>query len=246
MSPDDVKYEIITDDLIGRKRIVNKVGETKKNKWGVEYEIIGYVKGYPRLRQVRFFKSGYITIVSNYNIKDGSVSDYTQPSVCGIGVPGFKDASKHELYYRWANMIGRCYNEKHRGYKSYGAKGCYVEDYLLNFKNYIEFVEGLENFNLLKGNPEKYHIDKDMKCKSDKCYSRDTLSIITKERNIEIENSDKSIYIEAYDLNGNFVASFVSITIAEKMTGIHRGNIARTVRGESKTAGGYVWREKKE
>ena len=70
--------------------------------------------------------------------------------------------------------------------------------------------------------------------------------LITKEKNIEIENSSKSISIEAYDLNGNFVASFVSITIAEKMTGIHRGNIARNVRGESKTAGGYIWVEKKE
>ena len=35
-----------------------------------------------------------------------------------------------------------------------------------------------------------------------------------------------------------------SITIAEKMTGIHKGNIARNVRGESKTAGGYVWVKK--
>ena len=62
--------------------------------------------------------------------------------------------------------------------------------------------------------------------------------------NIEIENNDKAIEIEAYDLNGNFVASFASITIAEKMTGIHKGNIARNVRGESKTAGGYVWVKK--
>ena len=34
--------------------------------------------------------------------------------------------------------------------------------------------------------------------------------------------------------------------MAEKMTGIHIGNIARNVRGECKTAGGYVWRRKKE
>ena len=114
----------------------------------------------------------------------------------------------------------------------------------MNFKNYVEFIEGLEDYKLLKDNPEKYHIDKDIKSINDKCYSRETISIITKEKNIEIENNDKAIEIEAYDLNGNFVASFASITIAEKMTGIHKGNIARNVRGESKTAGGYVWVKK--
>ena len=246
MKINNVEYKIITDDTDSKKHTVNKIGEIKKNKWNIEYEIVGYIEGNPRLRQIKFLKSGYVTIVNNFNIKDGSATDYTQVTVCGVGVTGFKNASKHMLYYRWSNMLGRCYSEKHSNYKSYGAKGCYVEDYLLNFKNYVEFVEGLENFDLLKNNPEKYHIDKDMKCKNDKCYSRETLSIITKEKNIEIENSDKLIGVEAYDLNGNFVASFVSITMAEKMTGIHIGNIARNVRGECKTAGGYVWRRKKE
>ncbi len=241
MKTDDINYKIITDDSKNKKRTVNKIGEIKKNRWGIEYEIIGYVENYPRLRQVKFLKSGYVTVVNNFNIKDGSVSDYTHPTVCGVGATGFKDASKHILYYRWANMLGRCYSEKHSGYKSYGAKGCYVEDYLLNFKNYVEFIEGLEDYKLLKDNPEKYHIDKDVKSMNDKCYSRETISIITKEKNIEIENNDKAIEIEAYDLNGNFVASFVSITIAEKMTGIHKGNIAKNINGKVKTAGGYVW-----
>lgn len=241
MKTDDINYKIITDDSKNKKRTVNKIGEIKKNRWGIEYEIIGYVENYPRLRQVKFLKSGYVTVVNNFNIKDGSVSDYTHPTVCGVGATGFKDASKHILYYRWANMLGRCYSEKHSGYKSYGAKGCYVEDYLLNFKNYVEFIEGLEDYKLLKDNPGKYHIDKDVKSMNDKCYSRETISIITKEKNIEIENNDKAIEIEAYDLNGNFVASFVSITIAEKMTGIHKGNIAKNINGKAKTAGGYVW-----
>ena len=240
----NIEYEIITDETNIKKHTSNKIGEVKKNRWGIEYKIIGYVENYPRLRQIKFIKSGYVAVVNCFNIRDGSASDYTHATVCGVGATGFKDASKHILYYRWANMLGRCYSEKHSGYKSYGAKGCYVEDYLLNFKNYVEFVEGLENYKLLKENPEKYHIDKDMKNPNTKCYSRETISIITKEKNIEIENNDKSIQIEAYDLNGNFVASFISITIAEKMTGIPRGNIARNVRGESKTAGGYVWVEK--
>lgn len=244
MKENEMEYKIVTNDWKGKKLTTNKIGEVKKNKWGIEYKITGYVEGYPRLRQVKFLKSGYIAIVKDFNIRDGSVSDYTHPTVCGVGITGFKDASKHILYYRWANMIGRCYSKKHSGYKSYGAKGCYVEDYLLNFKNYVKFVESLDGFDLLKNNPEKYHIDKDMKYVNNKCYSRETISIITKEKNIKIENKNKIVKIEAYDLDGNFVASFASICIAEKMTGIHRGNIAKNVRGEAKTAGGYIWIEK--
>lgn len=241
---DNIDYKIITDDLKTKKRTINKIGEIKKNRWGIEYEIVGYIENHPRLRQIKFLKSGYVSIVNNFNIKDGSSSDYTHPTVCGVGVTGFKDASKHMLYYRWANMIGRCYSEKHSGYKSYGAKGCYVEDYLLNFKNYIDFIEGLDNYELLKNNPEKYHIDKDLKYSNEKCYSRETISIISKERNIEIENINRIVEVKAYDLEGNFVASFASICIAEKMTGIHKGNIAKNVNGKAKTAGGYIWVKK--
>ena len=32
--------------------------------------------------------------------------------------------------------------------------------------------------------------------------------------------------------------------MAEKMTGIHRGNIAKNVNGKAKTAGGYIWVKK--
>lgn len=234
------KIKMITD-WKGKNLTVNKIGEIKENRWGKKYEIIGYVKDKSRLRFVKFIESKEVVLTNNYNINDGSVSDYSHISVCGIGITGFKNASKHILYYRWSNMLGRCYDENHKGYKSYGAKGCYVEDYLLDFRNYISFVESLENYNLLIDNPKDYHIDKDLKSSNEKCYSRETLSIITKEKNIEIENESRKIKVEAYDLNGNFMGSFASITVASKMTGIQAGNIARTVRMESKTAGGYVW-----
>lgn len=242
MGANNKKIDIkMTTEWKGKKLNVNKIGEINENKWGKKYKIIGYVEGKSRLRFVEFLESKEVIMTNNYNIKDGSVSDYSHKSVCGIGISGFKDASKHILYYRWANMLGRCYSEKHSGYKSYGGKGCYVEDYLLDFRNYISFVESLEGYDLLKENPNDYHIDKDLKSKNEKCYSRETLSIITKEKNIKIENKNRIVEVEAYDLNGDFMGSFASITVAEKMTGIHKGNIARTVRGESKTAGGYVW-----
>ena len=44
-----------------------------------------------------------------------------------------------------------------------------------------------------------------------------------------------------YSLEGELLQIFESISEAERITGIHRGNIARCVRKEGKTAGGYRW-----
>lgn len=149
-------------------------------------------------------------------------------------------ASKHYLYDRWLNMIGRCYSKTHSGYKSYGEKGILVEDYLRNFRNYIEFVESLPNIEKLKEDSQNWNIDKDLK--GGRIYSRDTLSIITTAHNLEIQNKDIKITANMHSLEGEFIQSFESISEAERRTGIHRGNIARNIRGESNTAGGYIWK----
>lgn len=140
-------------------------------------------------------------------------------------------------------MIGRCYSENHCGYKSYGAKGISVFQELLNFKNYVSVVEKLWNYNFLLEHPEEWDIDKDYKSKDIKIYSKDTLCIMKKMKNIELENHNKKVKIQQFSLDNQLVNTFESISAAEKITKIHRGNIAKVVRGEAKTAGGYIWRK---
>jgi len=138
-------------------------------------------------------------------------------------------------------MIGRCYDKNHSAYKSYGAKGVYVEEYLLNFKNYCDFLKTLPNYNKLKKNPKAWQVDKDLK--SGKCYSKDTLTIMKNEDNLELENCTKRVKINQYTTNNKYIQTFESINQAEKITHIHRGNIARCVRGQSHTAGGFKWKK---
>lgn len=45
-----------------------------------------------------------------------------------------------------------------------------------------------------------------------------------------------------YDLDGNFLATYLSATEASNITGIGRSNILAVCRFEQKTAGGYQWR----
>ena len=135
-------------------------------------------------------------------------------------------------------MVRRCYDPKAPNFKSYGAKGIYVEEYLLNFSNYVSFVSQLPHYDDLLKNPSEWQIDKDIK--GGKCYSRDTMQIVPKRQNLKFENDAKKIPIFRIMENGEY-EYFESITEAEKITGIYRGNIARAVRN-NKTAGGYAWR----
>ena len=154
----------------------------------------------------------------------------------GVSFP----ASKHPLYWRWVNMIGRCYYKKHCQYRSYGGKGVGVEDYLKDFGNYVDFVSRLPNYNNLLCEPEKWQIDKDEF--GGKNYSRETIQIVTSKRNLEIENCTKIVPVLMLDSDYNVVSSFASICEAGEKTGIHKGNIARSVHTGCR-AGGYFWRK---
>lgn len=53
----------------------------------------------------------------------------------------------HVLYSRWLSMRQRCLNPSSPNYSKYGARGITIEDYLLNFKNYVLYVSSLEGYN---------------------------------------------------------------------------------------------------
>jgi group I intron endonuclease len=58
-------------------------------------------------------------------------------------------------------------------------------------------------------------------------------------------NDNKSISILQYDMNGDFIESWVSMSKAEKNLGLTRGNIYKVIDDNSKTSGGYYWASNK-
>jgi hypothetical protein len=52
----------------------------------------------------------------------------------------------------------------------------------------------------------------------------------------------RSKRIGQFDLNGNLIKEYYNSRIAEKATGITFKNISQAATGNSKTAGGYVWK----
>ena len=54
-----------------------------------------------------------------------------------------KKRRKTYLYDKFTHTKQRCYNSNSKAYKDYGARGIIVEDWLLNFHNYVDYVIGI-------------------------------------------------------------------------------------------------------
>ena len=90
-------------------------------------------------------------------------------------------------YKIWYNMLDRCYDSKFQK-REPTYKGCKVEDYLLNFQHMGEWIE--KNYYEVHG--EVMHLDKDILCKGNKIYSRDTCIFVPKRINSLFVKCDKS------------------------------------------------------
>lgn len=51
--------------------------------------------------------------------------------------------------------------------------------------------------------------------------------------------------ISKYNLNGNFIATYKSLTEAAKLNNLLKGHISSVALGKQKTAGGFIWKYEK-
>jgi hypothetical protein len=106
--------------------------------------------------------------------------------VATIGVGKYKSrpngpkSPQEKSYKVWKEMIGRCYSEKCRGYKDYGARGVTVCDEWLDYQNYAEWWYN----NCVDG----YVVDKDLIHKGNMIYGPDHCCFLPKEINIALTN----------------------------------------------------------
>ena len=127
------------------------------------------------------------------NFKKGNIKCPYEPRTFGIGYLGEgkykakENGKTTDEYYIWHNMLRRCYDPKYQEEHS-TYKGCEVEDYLLNFQNMGEWIE--ENYYEVSG--EIMCLDKDILCKGNKVYSRDTCIFVPERINKLFTKSDRS------------------------------------------------------
>ena len=176
---------------MGRKKI-DRTGEENVNTFGSKMVIVGY-RGALDM-DVYFTEYDWVFKHATYqNFKNGTLKcpyerRYYSKGFLGEGKYKTKENGKlTDEFDIWHGMLQRCYDPKfHKEHPSY--EGCRVEDYLLNFQNMCKWLD--ENYYEVPG--EIMHLDKDILCKGNKVYSRNTCIFVPQRINTLFTKSDSS------------------------------------------------------
>ena len=153
---------------------IDKTGEERLNTFGSKM----IIKRYRKYDDIDVYFPEYNWTFNHAtcdNFKKGKIKCPYELRVYGVGYLGegkykTKENGKLKIEYNiYHDMLKRCDDPKFQE-KEPSYKGCTVEDYLLNFQNAAEWIK--ENYYEVPG--ERMHLDKDILCKGNKIYSRET------------------------------------------------------------------------
>ena len=169
---------------------IDRTGEERLNAFGSKMIIKKYRKAIDI--DVYFPEYDWIFEHATYGkFKKGEIKCSYEPRTLGVGYLGEgkyktrENGKVHKYYKIWHNMLTRCYDPKfHEKRPTYD--GCKVEDYLLNFQHMCEWLEN--NYYEIPG--EQMCLDKDILCKGNKIYSRETCIFVPKRINNLFVKSD--------------------------------------------------------
>ena len=170
---------------------LSRVGEENINSFGSRM----IIKEYRNNKDIDVYFPEYDWVAKNTqygNFKKGNIKCPYEKRYFNIGYLGegkykiSENGKTKREFVIWYNMLQRCYDPKlHERYTTY--EGCMVEDYLLNFQNMGEWIE--ENYYEVQG--ERMCLDKDILCKGNKIYSRETCIFVPERINLLFTKSNK-------------------------------------------------------
>ena len=175
---------------MGRK--IDRTGEERLNNFGSKM----IIKEYRKAIDIDVYFPEYdwtFEHVEYKSFKKGNIKCSYEPRVYGKGYLGegkykTKENGKHtDKYIIWHGMLMRCYDPKYQEkYPTY--KGCEVEEHLLNFQHMGEWLD--KNYYEVPG--ERMHLDKDILCKGNKLYSRETCIFVPERINTLFTKCDEN------------------------------------------------------
>ena len=173
-------------------RFKDRTGEENINNFGSKMIIREYRS--TRDIDVYFPEYDWTFKYARYNnFKRGTIKCPYERRYYGVGYLGEdkykmskngKHTKEYDIYH---DMLKRCYDSKFQE-KRPTYKDCVVEDYLLNFQHMGAWIN--ENYYEVPG--ERMHLDKDILCKGNKVYSRETCIFVPHRINTLFTKSDNS------------------------------------------------------
>lgn len=148
-----------------------------------------------------------------------------------IARPEITGAKRKKLQNIKSRLMQFCYNENSHKYKNYGARGVKVDPKWHNFKGFLEdfdSIDGWDEDEFMKGNLQ---LDKDLKYKGNKLYSKDTCMWVTPEENVKVKPSYQRDIV-GVNIHGE-VEEFSNLTeFAKEHEGLNGVSIMRACKGE--------------
>lgn len=176
-------------------------GTVFQSKRGGEFKILGQTTNFRvRYRGGRSekefcyflveFYNGYQTEATASSIKYGAVANPFHPTVHDTGFLGEgkytcgNGGKITPMYHLWSAMLTRCYSEKYQNRQNTYI-GCTVDKRWHNFQTFCEDIQRLEGYESWTKNTKKYAwaLDKDIKVKDNKVYSKETCIFTTITKN---------------------------------------------------------------
>ena len=171
---------------------IDRTGEERLNSFGSKM----IIKKYRNANDIDVYFPEYDWIFKHTrynNFKKGNIKCPYERRYYGNGYLGegkykvSENGKNSDKYNIWYGMLKRCYCPKYQErYPTY--KGCRVEEYLLNFQHIGEWLES--NYYEVPG--ERMHLDKDILCKGNKVYSRETCIFVPEKINVLFTKCDKT------------------------------------------------------
>ena len=171
---------------------LDRTGEERLNTFGSKM----IIKKYRNSKDIDVYFPEYNWTFNHAQyskFKRGNIKCPYEPRIYGVGYLGegkyttTKNGKRTDEYSIWYDVLKRCYDPKlHERYPTY--KDCMIEDYLLNFQHMGEWIEN--NYYEVLG--EQMCLDKDILCKANKVYSRETCIFVPQRINTLFVKNDKT------------------------------------------------------
>jgi len=210
----------------------------KSNNYG-EYVILERVKTEGQIPKFLIqFKDKTKIVVSQCVLSTGRLKNPNEPRIESRGYLGqgkFNSKDNPKEYGVWVNMIKRCYNPKYLIINN-TYEGCTVDKDWLSFQNFCKDFKELKNYNEWIKPKSKYQLDKDIKIKNNKIYSKDTCLIVTQKENLK-ESIKKRISVkkEAYNKKTKEIIIFNNVSEFCKNQGnMNKSNVFKCLNAEYK------------
>lgn len=192
------------------------------------------------------FQDATRLVVNGLSISHLNIPNPNTPTVQNIGFKGvgrFNFTTHHKEYITWTSMLKRCYNEgtqtKHPSYK-----GCTTEERWHNFQNFCEDIQHLEGYKEWKENtlPKKYALDKDIRIKGNKIYSKDTCMFVTERDNIIASQINGESYLAIF-LETGYKEEFNNIKKFARENSLSATSITRHINSTNTIYKGWSFRK---